>query len=159
MTITDQLSDALAAVYSGAGTSEAAALLDQMEDRGLRVTAEPARVYQHQQAALFADTAGPVRRDDPATSAQAAGMRGRGTLRVRVLRALADVAMTDEEVADWLGEQASKDSCSKRRSELVEAGLVTVLLDEENRPVTHPTRRGGTAQVWRITPAGREAAR
>lgn len=105
------------------------------------------------QPSLFADTAGPVRSTDPDTAAEAAAQPGRSTLRQRVLVALLTYgAMSDEEIAGVLAEQDRKDSVSKRRSELRDAGLV------EDTGERTRTRRGSSTIVWALSQEGRRVA-
>lgn len=112
------------------------------------------------QPSLFADTAGPVRPTDPSTSGEAAAMGGRASLRLRVLRALVlHAPASDEQLADALGETERRDSVSKRRQELVEAGLAQHARHHITREHLYTrTRRGGRTIQWEATFTGREEA-
>lgn len=94
-----------------------------------------------------------ARNTDPETSHQAARrvLSTKANDQALVLRILADVTdATDFEIAQIAGRQQT--SLGKRRGELRDAGLV------EFAGFTRPSPSGSPARVWKITPAGIEAA-
>lgn len=104
------------------------------------------------QLELLPDTAvSPARHNDPETAHEAAALPHRRGQRWRVLCTLLDGPLHDEGIAHKLS--MDKGSASKRRGELVEAGLVE-WADTYTR-----TTAGSRARVWRLTEAGKREAR
>lgn len=103
---------------------------------------------------VTAERRGTARATDPATSADAADLPGKGTDRARVLDALVvagDEGLTDFELAARVRRQQT--SAGKRRLELERQRLV-VRTDE-----TREAPSGAKATVFRVTTAGVAAHR
>lgn len=66
-----------------------------------------------------------------------------------VLQALSVRPMTDFELAELTGWQQT--SIGKRRHECMEAGLVCVLKEGEDKVAKRPAPSGSMARVWRLT--------
>ena len=101
---------------------------------------------------LFDDELRPTwRATDPSTSRDAAlgATANAATHRQRAAQALLSAGrdgLTDFELADLLG--IAQTSIGKRRGELVNAGVVTALLDRTGRQVRRPAPSGAAAGVW-----------
>jgi hypothetical protein len=107
------------------------------------------------------DAAGPTTgKDHPQTSLAAAyRVTEIGRMKDDILRAIADKrghGLTDAELEEALGQSSTPafhQTVSARRRELVQAGYLTNLIDDDGDKVTRTVGRHRAAQVWVLTPA------